>query len=166
MKHATWLLLLLTGCTTMRGRADSAYSKGNYLEAIAIDDQILREHPNDAAASKHRSAARNAELRVEVKSVQQARVAGKMTVTTGLLGQLRAPRWLGWSARARGGAGDYQVSWISARIGGEVAERTSSEGHLQASMPRAPMPSFSHLVIRDDPDCPAVATRRGGPRPM
>ena len=95
MKHATWLLLLLTGCTTMRGRADSAYSKGNYLEAIAIDDQILREHPNDAAASKHRSAARNAELRVEVKSVQQARVAGKRRSRRACSASSRAPRWLG-----------------------------------------------------------------------
>lgn len=38
------------GCTTLRGRADDALTKGDYRNAVALYSQVLAEHPNDPEA--------------------------------------------------------------------------------------------------------------------
>jgi hypothetical protein len=44
------LLAAATGCTTLRGRADDALTRGDYRNAVAIYSQVLAEHPNDPEA--------------------------------------------------------------------------------------------------------------------
>lgn len=44
------LLAAGTGCTTLRGRADDALTKGDYRNAVALYTQVLAEHPNDPEA--------------------------------------------------------------------------------------------------------------------
>lgn len=39
-----------TGCTTLRGRADDALTRGDYRGAVALYSQVLAEHPNDPEA--------------------------------------------------------------------------------------------------------------------
>lgn len=44
------LLAVGTGCTTLRGRADDALTKGDYRNAVALYTQVLAEHPDDPEA--------------------------------------------------------------------------------------------------------------------
>lgn len=47
-----WLVVLLflcvTGCATLRGRADDALERGDYRQAAALYAQVLARNPNDA----------------------------------------------------------------------------------------------------------------------
>ena len=58
------VMIALAGCTSMRGKADAAYAKGNYVDAAGMYDQL-----GDPA---HRDQARMAELRAELWRVENA----------------------------------------------------------------------------------------------
>lgn len=59
-------LLLLPACTTLRGRAEAAYAKGDYLEAAQLYDELARDQPHDASAKAARDRARQAAVGAEV----------------------------------------------------------------------------------------------------
>ncbi|MEO8703656.1 MAG: hypothetical protein ABI867_26640 [Kofleriaceae bacterium] len=67
------VLVWLVGCVSLQSRAESAYQRANYLGAVLIYDQILAEHPADAAAIAQRERARNAALQLMVKRIDPAR---------------------------------------------------------------------------------------------
>lgn len=46
-----------TGCTTLRGRADDAFTRGDYRGAVALYAQVLAEHPNDPEAKANLTRA-------------------------------------------------------------------------------------------------------------
>lgn len=50
-------LALATGCTTLRGRADDALSRGDYRKAAELYEELLRKDPNDAQAKARLIAA-------------------------------------------------------------------------------------------------------------
>ncbi|MDF2696311.1 MAG: hypothetical protein K0S65_4694, partial [Labilithrix sp.] len=42
------LLLLVSGCATLRGRADDALERGDYRRAVELYKQVLAQKPSDA----------------------------------------------------------------------------------------------------------------------
>jgi hypothetical protein len=68
-------LFLLPACTTLRGRAEAAYAKGNYLDAAELYDELARDDPKDTAAIAARDRARQAAIRVDVEESASLRAS-------------------------------------------------------------------------------------------
>ena len=149
MKTLALALVLAAGCTTLRDRADSAMENGNYVDAAAMYDQLATANPNDAAALAKRQQARGSALRVELVAVQTARGAGNDRDAFGKLGLLLAQRdaWGGEMPAVLGPALALEISAASAKIGGEVSAKTTSEGPLAGEATEA---GYAKLLARRD----------------
>ncbi|MGE3456021.1 MAG: hypothetical protein AB7O24_12980, partial [Kofleriaceae bacterium] len=75
-------------CTTLRGRADEAYARGDYLEAAKLYDQMVAEDPRNTEAVKRRFEARVAALRTMLRSTQLARSTGRSEAAVNELAKL------------------------------------------------------------------------------
>ncbi|MGE0871136.1 MAG: hypothetical protein AB7P03_21405 [Kofleriaceae bacterium] len=89
-----WLCVVLVvsglgaGCATLRNRADTALSKGDYVEAAELFDQILKRDPSDTEALAGRTQARHATLRMLLANSQAARQARRVADATAALDRL------------------------------------------------------------------------------
>lgn len=70
-------LLLVQGCTTLRGRADDALIRGDYRNAVALYKQVLAENPDDAAASSKLARAERGLLDEALAAVDEHRRSGR-----------------------------------------------------------------------------------------
>lgn len=122
------VMIVLAGCTSLRGKADAAYAHGDYANAAELYDQLVRG--GDQSAIPRRTQAREEELRVELYNVQAARAAGYEFI--GKLALLLDQRdtWQGDGAEPLAGGIAFEVAAASAKIGAQVAERTDADGPL------------------------------------
>jgi hypothetical protein len=127
---AALVVMVLAGCTSLRGKADAAFAHGDYAQAAAMYDQLVADSPHDGALIKRRTQAREEELRVELYEEQAARAAGYDF--TGKLAVLLEQRdtWDGDGAAPLAGGIAFEVAAASARIGAQVAARTDRDGPL------------------------------------
>jgi hypothetical protein len=73
---ASLVILLVAGCTTVRGRADEAYAKGDYLVAADLYDKAVASDPKDQRALTGRSKARIGVVGVLIGRAQATRRGG------------------------------------------------------------------------------------------
>ncbi|MGE3544341.1 MAG: hypothetical protein AB7L28_10425, partial [Kofleriaceae bacterium] len=82
------IAVLGIACTTLRGRADEAYARGDYLEAAKLYDQMVAAEPDNAEALERRFAARAAALRAMLQATQLARSTGRTEAAINELARL------------------------------------------------------------------------------
>jgi hypothetical protein len=126
------IAILVGGCTSLRGRADEAYSRHDYLKAAELYDQLVKANPKDASAVARRAEARDAELRYELVGVQAARGRGQSAVAAQRLGELldRRDAWGHEPSLALAPGLVFEVTQASVWVGAAVAEQLASEGPL------------------------------------
>jgi hypothetical protein len=126
------VLVMLMGCTTMRGQADTAYAHGDYFQAAELYDKVASAHPEDHDAVLRRDRARAAELGRELGSVQTARVAGLDAETTGLLALVLEQRdaWGGVMPAELQPALQTEIDATGVRIAAEATAKTKAAGPL------------------------------------
>jgi len=117
------LAVVLAGCATVRGRAESAFEHERYLEAAALFEQVVTANPGDTDAIAHRDASRDgalAQLRVAYHAAPTPEAAAVV------LDELLAHRDA-WS-RSIGIAAE--VDQTGMYLTGLVAGRTAATGPL------------------------------------
>lgn len=131
MRALVVFAMLGAGCTSLRDRAETAYTRGEYLRAVALYDQILARDPADRAAIARRSDARNAALRRMLAAIERAPPDAAATQLTTLLDQRDAwrmtPGELAVAPRIASA-----VAATTARLGDRVDDHTRAEHPLVA----------------------------------
>lgn len=138
------VVVVALGCTSVRQRAETAYSKGRYREAAELFDRLVQRDPNDRAARQRRTDARYAVLREMLVAVQAARRARKLDRARALLEDLLDQRaaWemavdpqsapaLAVEVAAAGDAVTRAIDRVAAAAGPLAAEaRLADHAHL------------------------------------
>jgi len=132
MKTLVLAAVLATGCTTLRDRADDAMSRGDYVAAAAMYDQVLAGSPNDQDALAKRARARDSALRVDLVAVQNLRAAGKTDAALDRLRVLLVRRdgWGGQMPAVLGPSLAIEITAASNWIGAEVGVKSDMDGPL------------------------------------
>jgi len=153
------LVATMMGCTTMRGRADTAYAHGDYIEAAALYDKLVAANPEDREVIARRDQARAAELKSELADVETARVAGLDAESTGKLALVLAQRdvWGGVTPADLQAAFDFEIRETGRRIADEVGAKLKAAGPLAGEDTAS---HYAHLLGRADFDEQRVAIHR------
>lgn len=138
-------LIVMAGCSSLRGKGDAAYTHGDYASAAELYDRAVKGGDRDAIPL--RTKAREEELRVELFFVQTVRAAG--ADPTGKLAMLLDQRdaWGGDGAAALADAIAFEVSAESVRIASEVDARSGHDGPLAGE---AVARGYEKLLARKD----------------
>ncbi len=124
--------IALTGCTSLRGRADDALARGDYRHAAELYGEVLRKDPGDAEAKAHLVRAQRGLLDEALDRFDAQRAAGRESeaMTAGALA-------LETGDRVRGEAVDEARR---ARLAGTVTwlrEAAKSVVHAETNRGRA-----------------------------
>ncbi len=120
----------------MLGRADDAYTRGDYLQAAELYDRVVTADPNDADANARRTGARNGALRQLLGDAQSARAAGRTEDANTRLGQMLDKRdaWKMTVEPAIAPAFATEIAAASASIKANVLQQVQVEGPLRAEI--------------------------------
>lgn len=153
------VLVMLMGCTTMRGRADTAYAHGDYIEAADLYDKLAAANPQDREVIARRDQARTAELKSELADVETARIAGLDAESTGKLALVLAQRdvWGGVTPADLQASFDYEIHETGRRIADEVGAKLEAAGPLAGEDAAS---HYAHLLAREDFDEPRIAIHK------
>ncbi|MBW8772761.1 MAG: hypothetical protein JF590_05665 [Gemmatimonadetes bacterium] len=143
------LALVMAGCTTLRGRADTAYAHGDFMQAAQLYDKLVTDNPGDRELIARRERARAGELGRELSDVQAARYAQLDGEHTGRLALLLDQRdsWGGVMPAELQPALATEVDAAAARISDEATAKLAAAGPLAAQDTVA---HYTHLLARAD----------------
>jgi hypothetical protein len=178
MRRLTLLLLLaLSACATVRSRADDAFTRGDYLAAAQLYDEVVQEHPRDEEARGRLAVARaraldamlaDAEARIRAKDVDGALDATATLLTTRAQWDLpSSDRIAAVAAWARGAIRD-EVVRARDRAGVFAAERRMrARGALLKTRELAEAASEVTGIVADagGKNCAALKTHLAPPTP-
>jgi len=142
-------LVMLMGCTTLRGQADTAYSHGDYMAAATLYDKLAAANPDDREVLARRDQARAAELKSELADVETARIAGLDAESTGKLALVLAQRdvWGGVTPPDLQASFDFEIRESGNRITDEIVAKLKAAGPLAGEDAAE---HYAHLLARPD----------------